>query len=368
MKIAIDASRAFIQDRTGIEEYAYQVIRNLRGKLGKNQVILYAYRGAHKQLDFDLPPNWELKEIKFNNLWTQLGLSWAIKNDTPDVLFVPAHNLPWIHPKNSVVTIHGLEYEHFPESYGIVSVLFHRFFIKKSCQWASKLIAVSEVTKKDLKKYYNVSGEKVTVIANGFSVSDKANNDEVRKEVKRIAQKRFCLFLGRLELRKNIGNIAKAFDLLKTKYGYEGQLILAGKPGYGYEEIKKIIKGLASKQFIKEIGYLVISEKELLLSQADILFFPSLAEGFGIPILEAQSMGVPVITSNYGPMDEVAGDKNIVVDPQNPKKIAKLAHKIISDNNFRQKIIIAGRENVKRFSWDKCAREVAMVILNETKQ
>ncbi|HHX58840.1 MAG TPA: glycosyltransferase family 4 protein [Candidatus Moranbacteria bacterium] len=364
MKIAIDASRAFVEERTGIEEYSYQVIKNLRGKLGEeNQVLLYGYRGARKRIDFKLPKNWEFKEVAWNKLWTQIGLSWVIKNDAPDVLFVPAHNLPWLHPKNSVVTIHGLEYEHFPESYGLISVLFHRFFIKKSCRWARVLIAVSENTKKDLEKLYKVKSEKITVIANGFEISNQKTEENVKEKIKNISKEPFCLFLGRIELRKNVDNIARAFDLLKSRYNYPGKLILAGRPGYGYEKIKKSINDLSGANSIEELGYLSIAEKELLLSKADLFFFPSLAEGFGIPILEAQSVGTPVITSSFGPMDEVAGDKNILVNPKDSTVMAKLASKMISDNKFREKVIANGLKNAKRFSWDKCAREVAEVIL-----
>ena len=109
MKIGIDASRAFFKQRTGIEEYSYQIIKNLRDKLDDHRVILYVRK--NKNIDFDLPENWKIKAIKFPYLWTQIGLSLEVLFHPVDVLFIPAHVVPIVHPKNTFVTIHGLEYE-----------------------------------------------------------------------------------------------------------------------------------------------------------------------------------------------------------------------------------------------------------------
>lgn len=365
-RIGIDASRALIKDRTGIEEYSFQVINYLVKNLGNHEVILYLRKDQSignelKSLIFG--KNVKIREIKFRRFWTQIGLAMDILINPVDVLFIPAHTIPWVHPKKTVVTIHGLEYEHCPESYSLYSRLVHRFFIKKSCRWAEKIIAVSKKTKKDLIELYKASAEKIGVVYNGFeNTGAKAANSEFKNEAGR-----YLLYLGRLEKRKNVEGVVKTFEILKEKYNYKGKLILAGRPGFGYEDIKQSILNVKKnvREEIVEKGFIENEEKQKLLTEADLFLFPSLAEGFGIPILEAQSAGVPVITSNYGPMDEIAGDNNILVNPKNPEEIAQLADKFIRDKNLREKVIQKGLENAGKFSWQKCGKETAEFLLGK---
>lgn len=369
MKIGIDASRAFMKERTGIEEYAFQIIRHLRGKLKDHQVVLYVKEKDFKAQKFDLPKNWSTKPIPFNYLWTQIGLSWEMLTNPVDKLFVPAHTVPFIHPQNTFVTIHGLEYEHCPESYSGYSQWFHRIFVKRSCAWAKKIIAVSMNTKKDLSRMYKVPESKIEVVYNGFDDELKAQTFQIKESPQ--VQKHFStgfgsflLFIGRLERRKNIKGIIKAFELLKEDQ-YPGKLLLAGKEGFGYWNIGKQIEQSKYRDDIIELGFIADSDKWKLLREADVFLFPSLCEGFGIPILEAQSVGTPVVTSFMGPLDEVAGNADVLVDPKKPDDIAKLAKKIISNKKFKDDIVGQGCENVMRFSWDKSAIEVVQVLTSK---
>lgn len=358
MKIAIDASRAFLKERTGIEEYAFQIIKNLRKDLKDHQVILYLRIGGKERLEKSLkiPEKWEIKEISFKYFWTQIGMAWEFLTNSPDVLFVPAHTIPWIHPKNSVVTVHGLEYEHCPKSYSLYSRWFHRFFINKSCKWAKKVIAISENTKNDLVKMYKVPNKKIKIVYNGFTNISK--NTEGKKR-----SKNYLLYLGRIEQRKNIEGIVKAFEILKIGYGYQGQLVLAGKPGVGFEEIKVKTNEIKFSKDVVLKGYISDKERLTLMKNTDLFLFPSFCEGFGLPILEAQSVGAPVITSKKGPMDEVAGDARVLVDPHNIQEMVDVADRILKDKELRNDIIRKGKENVKKFSWEKCGKETARVLL-----
>lgn len=379
MKIGIDASRAFIGQRTGIEEYAYQLIKHLADKLDHHQVILYVNQKAHGNYrkvlgELRVPEKWIIKEIPMRNFWTQIGLAWEMAVDPVDVLFVPAHTVPWLHPANTIVTVHGLEYEHCPESYPFLSRIYHRFFVKRSCAWASRIIAVSENTKKDLQKMYGVPADKITVVYNGYddapgrdivrNHSDNDNGEDIAGE-DIIQNTKYILYIGRLETRKNIEGIVKAFEILKQEYHYSGRLVLAGKPGHGYEAIRQVISGLASKYDIMEIGFVSPEKKWRLISNADLFLFPSLCEGFGIPILEAQSCGVPVITSNYGPMDEVAGNPAVLADPKDPRQIAAAADRIFKDERIRHDIVGKGLINIKRFSWEKSAQEIKDLLISQ---
>lgn len=363
MTIGIDASRAFVKTKTGIEEYSFQVIKHLCDKLEKEQVILYCNPAINIRPDFKLPASWKIKFLRAPIFWTQARLSLEILFHPVDVLFVPAHTVPIIHPKNTIVTIHGLEYEFCPGAYSLFERLYMRWSIRKSCRWAKRIIAVSENTKKDLIKLYGVPKEKITVIYEGYGEHKTCNTKHITQEKK--FEKLYLLFVGRLEERKNIEGMVDAFEILKEKYEISHRLILVGKYGYGGENIKNKIYGSDYKHDIILTGYISDEEKFYLLKNADVFLFPTFYEGFGLPILEAQSVGTPVITSNISSMPEVAGKSAVLVDPKDANEIAEAIHKLISDESYKNDIIEKGLENVKRFSWEKCAREVGSMLRNK---
>jgi len=376
MKIGIDASRAFLKQRTGIEEYAFQVISHLKKEIDCDyEVVLYVRKGQVKrmhELEFILPHHWSVREIKLPRFWTQIGLSLEMQKNPVDVLFVPAHTVPLIHPKNSIVTVHGLEYEFCPKAYAWWERIYMRWSIKYSCKWAKKIIAVSENTKKDLINLYKVSPEKIEVIYEGVSFSSSQMREGGESASRRSVNEQsthyslltthHLLFVGRIEERKNIIHIIEAFELLKEKYHVSHKLVLAGKPGYGYKKIKRVVQKSKYKEDIIEMGYISEQEKWMLLKYADIFVFPTLYEGFGLPILEAQMIGVPVITSTNASLPEISGEGALTVNPYNKDEIAEALQRILSNNALRDTLIQKGKENVQRFSWQKCANQIAEVF------
>jgi glycosyltransferase involved in cell wall biosynthesis len=357
MIIGIDGSRAFLKKRTGIEEYSYQVIKNLRDKLNIAQVVLYLRKG--QKIDFKLPENWIIKVIKWPRFWTQFGLSLEMIFYPVDNLFVPAHTVPLIHPRNTFVVIHGLEYEIIKKAYTFWERLYMRFSIKLSCRWAKKIITVSQNTKKDLINLYNIPSEKIEIIYEGVSGKKSAENDGKYRHYKP-----YLLFIGRLGKRKNIEGIISAFEILKEKYDIPHKLILVGKPGFGYEDIKSKIENSSYINEIIKTDFVSNDEKWELIRNAEVFLFPTFYEGFGLPILEAQLMGIPVVTSNVSSMPEVGGDSVAYSTPEEPISIADSTYKILNDENFRNDIIKKGNENVKKFSWRKCVEEISKIILN----
>jgi glycosyltransferase involved in cell wall biosynthesis len=392
MKIGIDGSRAFIKQRTGIEEYSYQVIKNLRNKLDGHQVVLYVRK--NQLVDFDLPNNWKIKIIDWSRLWTQAGLSLEMLRRPVDALFVPAHTVPWIHPKKTIVTVHGLEYEVLPQAYSFWERVYMRFSIRNSCRWAKTIVSVSQNTKQDLIKLYGVSEDKIRVVYEGYAADAKSpvstqtnalssrggqisnfesnHNFEIKKlEIQSKFNppaggqnyKPYLLFIGRLEERKNIIGIVKAFEILKEKYHIEHKLVLAGRGGHGFKNIEEMINDSKYAEDIIQLGFVPDENKFELIAQADIFLFPTFYEGFGIPILEAQSVGVPVVTSSVSSMPEVAGESAILVDPRRPDRIASGVQGLLSNKSLRDAIIEKGHVNARRFSWDDCAQNLANIII-----
>ena len=371
MIIGIDASRAFLKDRTGIEEYSYQVIRHLTHEIENDQVVLYIRK--NQKVDFGIPKTWKIKTIHFYYLWTQIGLSLEMFFHPVEVLFIPAHTVPCIHPANTIVTVHGLEYEFCSEAYSFLEIIYMRCSIKNSCRWAKTIIAVSENTKKDLIKLYKAPEEKIKVIYEGYTendklpmTNDKSNpNDQfpISDTKYEIRDTKYLLFVGRLEERKNVVGIIKAFEILKEQYKISHKLFLAGKPGFGYEKIKSEIANVNCTKDIIELGFVGEEKKQELLKNADVFVFPSFYEGFGLPIIEAQSAGVPVVASNVSSIPEVADGSALLVNPNNAEEIADAIYKLISDENFRNEIIKKGHVNVQRFSWEKCGKEIAKLLV-----
>ncbi len=158
-----------------------------------------------------------------------------------------------------------------------------------------------------------------------------------------------------------------AYKILKEKYSIPHSLVLAGNPGYNYEtiklKIKKYLKIKNSELKIIESGYVDENQKQQLLKNADVFLFPSLYEGFGLPILEAQNASVPVVASNVSSIPEVVNGSALLSNPENAKEIASMVYKIISDEKIKKDLIQKGLENLKRFDWSKCAEEIAELIL-----
>jgi glycosyltransferase involved in cell wall biosynthesis len=379
MLIGIDASRAFLRKRTGIEEYSYQVIRHLRNAIPReDRVVLYVrkklvFRGGSvtvhtPEIGFTLPERWTVRALWAPRFWTQARLSLEMLLHPPDVLFVPAHTVPLIHPARTIVTVHGLEYEFVPQAYSFWERWYMRLSIRFSVRAARTVIAVSENTKRDLMKLYGVAQSNIRVVYEGYERHNQIprHQDQAHPKFK-IPNSKYLLFLGRLEERKNVVRIIEAFAILKEKHRIPHALLLAGKPGYGYSKIRFAIQDSRFKNDIRELGYVSDEEKWALLRGADAFLFPSLYEGFGIPILETQSVGVPVVTSRVSSLPEVAGEGAAYCDSLSAESIAAATWKTLSDSAFRGDIIEEATHNVNRFRWEKCAVGVAK-ILTETSQ
>lgn len=341
MTIGINAAAAFKQPRTGVEEYTHQLIKHLTmlEESKRHRFVLY----SHKNLKWSLP------------MWTQVRLASEMLLHQPDVLFIPVHVLPLVHPQNSVVTIHGLEYEYYPEMYPWQHLKYLRWSTKYALKNARKIIAVSENTKKDLVELYGGDPDKITVIHHGFR-----NKNTPESENDFQPTKPYILFIGGLGPKKNVQGLIRAFNLLKEKYDLPHQLILVGPRRHNFDRfIKPLIKG-----DVIEKGYVSEQEKWSLLRNADLFVLPSFYEGFGMPILEAQAVGCPVITSNVSSMPEVAGQGAILIEPKNIEQIAQAMYKVIKYSQFKNDLIAKGYENVKRFSWQKCASQTLQILTN----
>lgn len=388
MVIGFNAKAAFTKNRTGVDEYVYWLIRTLIQKDRGHQFIFYTDQLSKIKTVSDifgtkLPDFIQIKIMPAKYLWTQGRLAYELYKNPPDVFFTPTHVLPFSAPKRSVVTIHDLAYEYYPELYNPFSPFglhYLRYVTKYAAHKAAKIIAVSENTKYDLIKIYQVPQNKITVIYHGVPNSNtlpKINQDifDQKNKFSKIIENEYILFIGRIELKKNIKNLVRAFNLLKEKLASQEfgkqkkcikniKLILMGDPGYGYNEILKFIDQSPYRKDIFLTGHLQDQEKEIILKNASLLALTSYYEGFGFPVVEAQNFGIPVVCSFTSSLPEIAGQGALFVEPNDVQLMASSFERIISDSLLRAKLIKKGFENVRRFSWQKCIDQTLEALLN----
>ena len=419
MIIGIDASRANMTRRSGTEWYSYYLLHELAKQDSKNKYILYTDKPLVADLlrlgfddshhDDDSVPehtfkskfnNFEIKLLKwpFKYLWTQGRLSLEMLLNPPDVLFVPSHTLPIIHPKNSIVTIHDIAFERDRSIYqkrqiGADQPSLHNFLntVVKiftfgrygantidylawstiyGLRHASKIITVSEFTKKEIMSVYSsvLSAsifDKIRVVHNGFADElFTPNNDTVKADsilAKYNIVKPYLFYLGRIERKKNIPHLIEAFGLFQH-YNIDANLVLTGASSFGADEVGYMISEYGLDKKVNRTGWVDEVDLPYIFNQATAFVFPSLHEGFGIPLLEAMACGIPVVASNAPAILEVCDGAALYFDPRNIRDMADKLNEIITNKSLRSALIKDGLVRSKKFSWRQCAKDTLNVI------
>ncbi len=373
MLIGVDISRALRAQRTGTERYTLEIVQHL--------LTLPAAAAHQWRLYTDVAPtsgllparagggsheNVTLCVLPAPRLWTHRRLGAEVTTRPPDVLFVPAHVLPlrsrWRLPP-SVVTIHDLGYRHFPKAHTLAQRLYLEVSTRWSASAATRLIAVSRATAEDLARSYATPPEKIRVVYEAAPPPTPVTPVSNTATRQRLGLDRpYVLFVGTLQPRKNVVRMAQAFAALVGRQGIDGDLLLAGAPGWKSEPVLAALAGLGLGDRLRRLGYVADDDLPALYTGARLFCFVSLYEGFGLPVLEAQSYGVPVMTANNSSLPEIAGDAALLVDPTDVDAIADAMLRLSQDEALRQRLIAAGYENVKRFSWEKAAAETLAVL------
>ncbi|MBT4153535.1 MAG: glycosyltransferase family 4 protein [Candidatus Magasanikbacteria bacterium] len=354
MIIAIDASRANKAQKTGVEWYAFHIIEQLKSLIDSSvRVILYTDAPLQGSLA-QLPKNWEVKMLRWppKRLWTQLRLSMQMLVDRPDVLFIPAHVAPCIHPKKTVVTIHDIAGVRFPEVYSAFERWYSIFSAKRAMRKVSDVVVPTEYTKQEILDVFGEGAAAMHVIGHGYDTG------YAKEKPKPSSYGTYFLSISRIEHKKNTIGIVKAFELY-AKNHVDVSLVLAGKPGYGYDEVVQAITKSDVKKRIHMLGYIPQQKAYALMQHAEAFVYPSLYEGFGMPILEAFAAKTPVITSSTTSTAEVAGDAALLVNPTNITAIAAAMEQVSKE---REALTTKGADRLKDFSWKKAAKEYANIF------
>jgi glycosyltransferase involved in cell wall biosynthesis len=377
--IGIDASRALRKERTGTENYSWQLIRHLLALGSSHRFRLYCQQPPPSGL-FEAPyqstaaqvgvSHAEVRVIPWPRLWTHSRLSLEVTRRPPDVLFVPSHVLPLLHPRRSVVTVHDLGFRTFPEAHKTLDRIYLDLSTRFNARSAAHVLADSQATRDDLVRFTGVAADKITVVHLGRDESLAPVQD-----VQRLAgvQQRlgisqagrpaapYILYVGTLQPRKNLVRLVDAFAAVRRQHP-DLILVLAGRRGWLADPLFARVNALGLQEAVRFPGYVADDDLPALLSGALCFAFPSLHEGFGFPVLEAQACGAPVLAANTSSLPEVAGEGALLVDPLDTDAIAAGLLRLAGDPVLRARLQAAGFANLQRFSWQRCARETLAVL------
>lgn len=374
--IGIDASRAFAKERSGVGEYARELIEALidNNYLFNNRKIILFVRPGREVTRFSqkLPPNWSFRPIYFCPIfWSQLGLALVARFLKVDVIFSPSHALPLLFNKKTVYVLHGLEMKETPSHYSFFSRLINEWLLKKSLAKANKVLTVSATTLKKAVKFYGIDKKKMRVVYQGAKITKGKkliSQAKITPRIRAMVSQPYLIYVGNLGARKNIEGIIKAFNLIKEKQK-NLKLLLLGTEGHGYSQIQQAINHSKWKQDIKKIGYVNKKEKDFLIQHAQCLICVSFSEGFGRTILEALTLNVPVVAAKIEVLLELYRDMVYFADPYNVQEIARAIEQALrereSKTELREKYSGQVKEN---YNWDKIAVTVGNELISFDKR
>jgi glycosyltransferase involved in cell wall biosynthesis len=367
MLIGLDASRATRAERTGTENYSLQLICGLVQLDRRNRYRLYFNQPPAAGLFPDLP-HVERRVMPFRRLWTHVRLSAEMAVAPPDVLFVPAHVLPVVRPRQTLVTVHDLGYRNFPRAHR----RFDRWYLELTTRYhgrvASHILADSQATRADLVTVYGVRPERVTVVYPGCDpafrpIADPAALAAVRTLYGLGAD--FVLHVGTIQPRKNLDRLLSAFARLLSEAGTRGrgvELVLAGRPGWGWEALRRRVEAMRLEGQVKWIGYVDPADLPALMSAARVLAMPSLYEGFGLPVVEAMACGTLVVCSNTSSLPEVAGDAALLINPLDVDELTQALERAVWDEQLRLELRAKGLVQAAKFTWEAAARQTLALL------
>jgi glycosyltransferase involved in cell wall biosynthesis len=387
MKIGINA-RLLLPDRLeGIGWFIYETVRRMAAEHPEDEFILFFDRAFDARFIFasnvhgvTLFP--QARHPLLFRWWFEWSLPSAMRRHKIDVFYSADGFCSLSSRVPTLLVLHDLAYRHFPEGISTANLAYYQKFIPQFLVRADKIVTVSAFSKNDILKSFNLKNTDITVCYNGCrpkfvpqqslckaKTRDWVFSDRVSRQfiddgwlIPYYTEGGYFLYVGSVHPRKNVARLIEAFDMFKknilpqstAKY----RLVIAGRMAWKNQEITDLLKRISHKSDILFLDYVADSDLPRLVGSALALVYPSLFEGFGVPLLEAMQCEVPIITSNVSSMPEVAGKAALLVNPQDVAEIAEAMQQVAEDETLREQLIEAGRQQKQLFSWDKSSKQI----------
>lgn len=367
MKIALQAADLDSERIDGTRVYLLRLLERFGVMFPANEWHLYHRRPFNPSLAPPAFSNYSIHTVPFPFSWTQTRFSWEVFRLRADRVFLPVQALPLFLPRHteSIVTIHDLAFKIFPEHFPPRDLRRLNWFTDYAVRRATRLIAVSESTKRDILKVYpETREENIRVIHHGFDAPPLISKEQSTETLGKfnLVSGEYVLYVGALQPRKNLEWLMDAFVALAQKYP-SARLVLAGEAAWMSEEIFRARIQSPFRDRIILAGRVSFAERATFYGNARIFAFPSLYEGFGLPILEAFAAGVPVVCADNSSLPEVAGEAALFFDAGKTDELAIVMLDLWESESRRKSLIEKGKSQLKKFSWDTCARETAEWIV-----
>jgi glycosyltransferase involved in cell wall biosynthesis len=370
MKIGFDGKRV-TQNFTGLGNYSRYILKILAEYYPVNQYTVFVPRHGHKPLSLQQYPTIKFQYSKnqfIKNYWRSIGIVKDLKKEKIDLYHGLSNEIPLGLKKAgipSVVTIHDLIFYRYPHYYPFFDRKIYEFKVRYASKHADKIIAVSEQTKKDLINFLKVDESRIEVIYQNCDPIFLAKVSEEEKARIRSAYslpEEFLLNVGTIEPRKNSLLIVKALKELKASI----HLVIIGKETPYTQIVKKFIADNNLKNRVHFLKNVSFHDLPGIYQQAKICIYPSEFEGFGIPIVEALSSGIPVIAAKGSCLEEAGGNDSIYVDPQDSHELATQINLVMNNTEKRELMILSGYEHIKNFTDKKIAEKLFNLYQNLT--
>jgi glycosyltransferase involved in cell wall biosynthesis len=363
VRIAIDARK--LHD-FGIGTYVRNLLRHLARQDVRNEYVVLC-RPADCEYVAELGGNMRplVERAPAYSIREQYRLPLALRRERIDVFHAPHYVLPPLTPCKSVVTIHDCIHLMFPQYLpGRLAHVYARAVLWAAIRRSERVLTVSEASKRDILRFFNVSAGKVEVIPNGIDerFSVVPSDEEIARVRERyLLHDPFLLYAGNIKPHKNVERLIEAFHLLRQRGHEHLRLLIIGNEVSKYPALRRTVHQFKLHTYVRFLGFVPDQMLAVLYRLADAFVFPSLYEGFGLPPLEAMACGTPVVTSNVSSLPEVVGDAALLVDPYDASAIAGAVERILGDPALRADLVERGRIRARQFSWELSVARIRSV-------
>lgn len=369
MRIAVN-TRLLLKDQLeGIGWFTYQTLSRIAAAHPEHEFIFLFDRPFHP--DFLFGPNVTgvyagppSRHPVLWYLWFEVTVPRLLRKYKADIFLSPEGMGSLRTRVPQCVVIHDLAFDRFPQFMKASHLRYMRRTTPRLVQKACQIVTVSEFSKADIIERYGVAPEKITVSCNGAHEQYQPLSWEARESVKEkwAGGSEYFVYVGALQPRKNIVNLLRAFVRFKKRQRSDMKLIIAGKLGWKYDEITKYRDHMVFKEDVIWTGYCSVEDLAQIIGGAYAMVYPSLFEGFGIPILEALQCGVPAIVGDNSSMPEVGGDAVLRCDPTDPQSISDQMQQLYKDEALRNTLIARAPAQSRKYSWDKAAEALWQAV------